>query len=167
MKKKLYFDFQFTASNRARYCPCTWVPTAPIQGTVFERYGELLTALPALTGGASVATKERQEVSAWFQLATALTSPADQFCMDFVGQDFSTEIAWLAPGGAPVPAKAGLSPVHTKHFAVRLRLLPLQNSGIRFVATDHVMTVSLVPFAKRAVDIRGVVYVQRQHSVEV
>ena len=84
MKKKLYFDFQFTGSQRACLFPCTWHATTvsvPPDKTVIERHRELLDPLPALTGGAPAAIQERREVSAWFYLVTAITSSLDQFCM--------------------------------------------------------------------------------------
>ena len=155
MAKKLYFDFQFTNSNQARIFPCTWPTTASgnTTATVIERHRALMDALPAVTGGASSAVKQAREVGAWFNLTQVFTT--DYFnrgyaplLLDFVGRNLTTRIPFLDPGNVVVTTKAGHTPIFTSHFAVRLRLFVLPDAGV-------------------ANDIRGVCYVQRQHSVEV
>ena len=173
MKKKLYFDFQFTMGLRSRYFPCTW----QLQGNhgtanrvVDERYGDFLVPLAALTGGAPAATKERNEVSAWFNIATVITGVGATFALDFVGGDLTTPVAFLAPGGAVLTAKAGLSAVFTSRFGVRLRLMGITNTGIIVNnPTGHILSKPAIyeGVTDGKVDIKGTCYVQRQHSVEV
>ena len=155
MAKKLYFDFQFTNSNQARIFPCTWPTTASgnTTATVIERHRALMDALPAVTGGASSAVKQAREVGAWFNLALVFTAGGGgdvgyvPILLDFVGRNLTTRIPFLDPGNVVVTTKAGQTPIFTSNFAVRLRC-------------------DAVPGGP-PVDVRGVCYVQRQHSVEV
>ena len=157
--KKLYFDFEFTASNRSRYFPCTWyepspfAPPASVKNIVVnERHGQIMDALPALTGGAPSDTKLRRDVGVWFHLIDVFTQPVagpwytDVFGLNFVGRDLNTETPYLLPGGAQDAAKVGHTPIFTQHFAVRLDFASSTN---------------------RVLSAHGVCYVQRQHSVEV
>jgi hypothetical protein len=144
-KTRLYFDVHFTTSQDTWYFPCTWATTAS-GTTVLERNGNLLPALPALTGGASSAAKYSQDVAAWFnvvQMITSIVTPP-LFKLDFVGRDLATQVPFLKPGGGTVAQKAGNTPMFTTHFAARLAF---NAAGL--------MTI------------HGVVYVQRKHAIEV
>ena len=181
MKKKLYFDFVITNNNRSLYFPCTW-PTSsvygrdyvnsypvPVDRVVTERHGELLDALPALTGGAPTAVKQRREVSAWFETEYPMPACAIiKMALDFVGQDLTTRTPFLLPGGAQVTSKLGLCTVFTRHFAVRLRSINVPFSWVEPpTTTKHTVVDGGVLTSQAMYPCYGTLYVQRQHSIEV
>jgi hypothetical protein len=170
MKKKLYFDFQFTRTGTSKFCPCTFTNGFAVATSLIirERYGQLLDALPAATLGTSPQIKERNEVCAWFNLATALTSPMERFVIDFVDR------RCVQPLFSINPANDGVrdNPIYTKNFAVAVRLAYAHTSGLRGYTVGsgpvHAVNVALHTAAVRGpVDYRGTLYVQRQHSIEV
>ena len=171
MKKKLYFDFQFTRSSRLLMFPCTFQtsPVLPIgnnDGIVTERHGQILEPLAALTQGMDHATKERREVSIWFNLATPITSPMDGFGLYIYGGKTGYTPGF---GNAPWDGKK-LNALYTEHFRVALTLYqkdPGLNPFTMTGATPLIPILAAVATARNKINYRGTLFVQRQHSIEV
>lgn len=161
--KKLYFDVAFSGTTSRAFFPCTQV-TATTPG---DRYGALLDALEALTGGSNPRTKQQRAVSAWFvpagssQAGSAWSAGSGaQVAVDFVQPTLlvlnnvaPTRIQYLNPGGTVNTSKPGQDAIYgtlgiLRHFSVRLRR---PNAGTTAFGQS----------------LRGTLYVQRQHSLEV
>lgn len=162
--KKLYFDIALTTTRNSQSFLCTQFTA----GTPGDRYGRLLRVLEALTASSPSNKKAEREVSAWYQPAafTALnvTTPInEQFATSFIGPVANgnyatqqTQLPYLTVGGGAVAAKAGHSAVFgttgiLRHFGVQVFKVRAA-SGIGFGGT---------------ISSHGVLYVARQHSIEV
>lgn len=161
-RKKLYFDVSIGSAASRAFFPCTQFTP----GYTGDRYGGVLAALEACTGGAPNATKVQRAVTAWFVLAgdsqagATITSNGSIMAVDFVqptqtvaGGASVTRLVYLNPGGTANTAKPGQDAVYgtlgsIRHFSVRLRRPSVGGNSA-------------------AVSIRGTLYVQRQHSIEV
>ena len=177
IRKKLYFLANFNAATSGllaadgRVFPCTaFRGSIPAGGTVTKSYqgdlyGGVLQDLPPLTNGSPIEKKRRNDVSAWVRNissddAAALATGVQRFVVDFVNATTDAAVATIlqtssmlgfAPtdavgptGTAVVIGVDGVTPVLTRHFGVRVR-----RKGSS-AATGKVM-----------------LYVQRQHSIEV
>lgn len=159
-RRKLYFDFSIAPTATRAVFPCTQFRAGV---TVGDRYGAVLDRFEALTGSSPMRTKEQREVTAWaVAVGDAVNSEPLTFAaaaalyVDFVGATIGngaaggiSRLPFLTVGGT-VFQKAGQSAVFgttgiLRDFAVRVRR-PSANTGV----TMH-----------------GVIYVQRQHSMEV
>ena len=172
-RKKLYFDVNFPADGATMAVfPCTQFRANYTGG---DRYGALLSDLEPLTGGAPADVKRRYDVAAWFQPfggqafnTFAGTPKGDdpsptltaRVIIDFVtattnqGPPISTAtgavgLPYFTAGGATVPDKCGTSPIFTRHFGVRIRIFRTAPTVLQTFTTH------------------GVVFVQRQHSIEI
>ena len=164
VKHKLYFNFAigptFASPNTTRQIfPCTQITA----GTPGDRNGCLLQSMLALTGGASAAKKAQAEVSAWAQIVGDGTfggTRAAGVLIDFIGPTSGagtgsvTQLPYLKAGSGGTSADAtfaGASAIYSitaglqRHFSVRVR---------KFSALISTQVV-------------GVLYVARQHSIEV
>lgn len=157
IRKKLYFDLNFTGTRQIFLCTQFRAGV-----TIAERYNGAMQGLLACTGGSPARLKAENEVTVWAlpagltnaALATSLTSVAAPLWVDIIGPTIGngtggiTRLPYLTVG-ATVFQKAGQSAVFgttgsPRHFAVRVRRTGTNTTTIR-----------------------GVVYVQRQHSIEV
>lgn len=154
-RKKLYFLGDFTlATNLFKVFPCTqFRSTKSYTGDV---YGGVLKDLAPLTVGSSGAKKSQNEVTAWARvisqpaLVPAVTNAVSSYHLDFVNATtlktaatiLVTTVIKTAVGGTL--GVNGVTPILTRHFGVRVT-----RRGSAAV-TGKVM-----------------VYVQRQHSIEV
>lgn len=176
-KKKLYFDVNFGAGTGgvgqavattvpALYFPCT----SFTNGVVGDRNGNVLQALECLTGNSPNGIKKLNAVSAWFQLSNlgaallTLTSPsattAEYTAVDFVMPTGTvanhanvTRLRSLNTAGTTLFSKGGQEAIYgtlgtLRHFSVRVR--KTNNAGVAITTS-----------------VRGVLYVARQHSLEV
>lgn len=158
--RKLYFDANLTATITNQSFLCTQFTA----GTPGDRYGSLLTALEACTGSSLSGIKQRRAVSAWFQPARVVAQSATTPLNILMGVRFVqptsngtnkaalTGLPYLTVGGAAVAAKIGQEAIYgtagsLRHFAVQVQKLRSLGGGNITVA--------------------GVLYVQRQHSIEV
>ena len=158
--KKLYFNITWAAGVTAahKFIPCT--PFRP-SVTFGDRYGSLLEPLAALTGNAPNAAKRANAVSAWFVpsqgTAATITSGGGSIAyIDFVAPTFAVVNSALVPllpylsiDGTSVARNKGKDTIYgtlgqPRHFSIRLE---------RPIAT--------------ALTFSGVLYVARQHSIEV
>jgi len=147
--RKLYFDVAFTATQNVQVFACTPFRT----GLVGDRFGALMAALQACTGSTPQEVKQRNEVTAWFQTTQATVGTVIPFNILFVGPTVGTNInpttlPFLTQGGT-VSAKNGHSAVFgtagsLRHFSVKVS---------KYKTTTGVAS--------------GILYVQRQHSIEV
>ena len=158
-RKKLYFDFAISSTATRAIFPCTQFRAGLTCG---DRYAAVLDRLEALTGSSNIRTKEQREVTAFaIPVGNATSSAPITFgaaaalYVDFIGATSGngtggiSRLPFLTIGG-PVFQKAGQSAVFgttgiIRDFAVRVRR----------------------PNATTGVTIHGVVYVQRQHAMEV
>ena len=162
--RKLYFDVILPATRNSQSFLCTQYTA----GTPGDRYGALLKSVQAVTGSSSPTTKRARAVSAWFQpsavTAQNVTTPINQlFAVAFVNPtlnaNYSTALAGLpyrTVGGAAVTNKEGNEAIYgtagiQRHFSVQVFKVRAA-SGIGFGGT---------------ISSHGVLYVQRQHSIEV
>jgi hypothetical protein len=151
--RKLYFDIPqttVTSTEKKFFIPCT---PGTFSG-IFEafsrgdRYGNLLEPMAALTRGARPAAKRLNTAHAWFECGFVENSSQNffNFCLMFVSADGQpvkrTKTDGLPEGGSVFQ---GLDPVYTSLWGVQLS-----------VGTDS-----------GDYDLKGIVYVQRQHSIEV
>jgi hypothetical protein len=148
--KKLYFDVQFTATRRSQTFACTPFRT----GLPGDRFGAFLSPLEACTGSSPGGVAQSREVGAWFQPSSLPASTALGFDVMFVAPTVGNNIAvsglpFLTAGGAGVSAKLGQSAIFGT--AGQLRQFSV------FVAKQRVVTAAAT----------GVLYVQRQHGIEV
>ncbi len=167
VRKKLYFLAEFRLATSAgiaaagRVFPCTQFRT-DTKSYVGDIYGGVLADLPPLTNGSPIETKRRNDVSAWIRTisvgdeTTASSTQSQKWQIDFVdattiasGATILQTSGMLAFGDPFGTAQAGIgidgvTPVMTRHFGVRVKR---HGSGL---ATGTVM-----------------LYVQRQHSIEV
>jgi hypothetical protein len=162
VRKKLYFDVAISSALTRAFFPCTQFTP----GYTGDRYGGVLAALEACTGGAPNATKVQRAVSAWFvkagdsQAGQTITSNGSIMAVDFVQPTQTvvttvavTRIVYLNPGNTANTAKPGQDAIYgtlgsLRHFSVRLRRPSAGGNAA-------------------AVSIRGTLYVARQHSIEV
>lgn len=148
-RKKLYFDVVLAATHTSQTFACTPFRT----GLAGDRYGALLLALEALTGSGNQAAMERNEVAAWFQPTAMPAATAVGFNVVFVGptvgDNLSTTSLPFMTAGSTVATKAG-------HSAVFGTAGSLRNFSVK-VAKQRAVTAA----------VSGVLYVQRQHSIEV
>jgi hypothetical protein len=175
IRKKLYFDVAFGSGTggigqavnttvAALYFPCTQFTN----GVAGDRYGGVLQAVEALTGNAPNQIKSRNAVSAWFQLAnvgaldSTLVATGTTCAIDFVMPTGTvatpgagvTRLRSLSTAGATQFSKAGQEAIYgtlgtLRHFSVRIR----RPNAVGVVGSGT--------------SIRGVLYVQRQHTIEV
>lgn len=160
-RKKLYFDINFTMSTGGfawALAPCT--PNFPsaitrVENTIVkqkatERYSGSLDALPALTAGSPPETKRRNAVSAWFTLLE------NGFNQASAGRGLDIKLYFVRPLAADPtdsfkiqgpPSVSGSDAVYATEFGVA--------AFFGHIATSSISTI------------QGVLYVQRQHSIEV
>lgn len=162
--KKLYFNISWPtgATLSTKFVPCTPFRSSVTLG---DRYGALLQALPALTGNSPNANKERNAVTAVYVPRTG-TTPANptstgqsvvyvDFCAPTLGFAAGTNVSlvpllpYLSFGGTSVSRNIGTETIYgtlgqPRHFSVRLR----RN-------------------ASNTTSMAGVLYVSRNHSIEV
>lgn len=163
-RNKLYFDVNLPATRVSQTFLCTQFTA----GTPGDRYGGLLQVLEACTGSSPATQKALREVGAWYQPAAIaaqnVTTPINEaFGAAFIGPTANknaasalTGLPYLTVGGSAVAAKAGHSAVFgttgsPRHFGVQVFKVRAA-SGIGFGGT---------------ISSHGVLYVQRQHSLEV
>ena len=161
--KKLYFNISWAinATLSAKYVPCT--PFRP-SITLGDRYGSLLQPLAALTGNTPNELKRAQSVTAWYQprsgsIASPTSTGFSAVYVDFVAPTLNVAagtnvsriplLPYLSSDGTTVARNVGTDTIYgtlgqPRHFSVRLR-------------RDTATTVSMA----------GVLYVARQHSIEV
>lgn len=157
--KKLYFNISWAANATlsTKIVPCTPFRQSV---TIGDRYGSLLEALPALTGNSPNALKRANAVSAWFVPRSGggnpPTSAGGPVYVDFIGAtlgqtgNFNTQLLpYLSLDGSSVPRNRGTDTIYgtlgqPRNFSVRLRR----------------PATTTASFA-------GVLYVARQHSIEV
>lgn len=157
-RKKLYFDYNLAAATNQIF-PCT-NPTGAANngvnpervGYTGDRYGGVFEALAPLTAGFSGRARLQRSVSAWCQpmqtaLATAVFATAVMPLIEFVAattvSDPATTVALninSIPPGDPRNAEV------TSRFGVRVRKATTSSATLGW---------------------RGVLHVQRQHSLEV
>jgi hypothetical protein len=141
--KKLYFDAAVQVNTGVARNLQLFNATAVTVGTpANDRYGNFLDTLAALTAGSPSASKTRNAVTAVF-VPSNLTNGADG------GTAVDAFVDFVAPLPTAVNVDtAGIAdPVLSSNFRVRLRISKLA--------------------ADSTVNATGVVYVQRQHSIEV
>lgn len=158
--KKLYFNITWAAGATAptKFIPCT--PFRP-SVTIGDRYGSLLQVLEALTGNAPNTLKRAGGVEAWFipseGTANLLTSGGGPVFLDFVAPTLAVSgnsnavplLPYLSLDGSSVARNRGKDTIYgtlgtQRHFSVRLRRPITSNATFS-----------------------GVLYVARQHSIEV
>jgi len=157
--KKLYFDVTMGTTWTNAAFPCTQITN----GTPGDRYGNLMAALPALTGSASPSVKAQNSVCAWFQPNSAGVTAAAPWAADFIQ---ATATMVRGPQGT-------LAGVHA------LRYLTVGNTAVaQFSGHDAIYSVAgagaplhfAVRLRRRGTalcTVSGTLYVQRQHSIEV
>lgn len=154
-KKKLYFDVALTGATFAQAFPCTQF-RASYAG---DNFGGVFDDLPPLNSAtASGETQRRNSVSVWFAPTDGGTIPISatigasdkvytRFVFPTTAANFAgfstTQIAGLTFGSRV----RGSTPIGTRHFAVSVSRGG--NSG------------------NLSATVRGVLYVQRQHSIEI
>lgn len=152
--RKLYFDVAMHTGVTSAAFLCTQFTA----GTPGDRYGSLLQAALAATGSTPPGIKQKLAVSAWFQPSQvngAASTISDYFPVDFVGANLTSRLPYLTVGNAAVATKAGQEAIYSvtsgiaRDFGVRVR--KVRASGT----------------ADSLVSVNGVLYVQRQHSIEV
>jgi hypothetical protein len=157
-RKKLYFDFSIGINATRQIFPATQF-TSSLTG---DRYGGLLDALEACTGSSPADIKRRNEVSAWVQRTAQVYSntpmaTSGQLSVQFVyptsgnGTGPVVPLPFMTPGFTFTDGKDGSSAVFgvagtPRHFSIVVR----RPSNANIAST-----------------VRGVLYVQRQHSIEV
>ena len=158
--KKLYFNITWAAGATAshKFIPCTPFRTSTTFG---DRYGSLLEALGALTGNSPNTLKRNNAVSAWFVAsqgtAIAITSAGGTPLIDFVAPTYAVSgnsslvplLPYLSVDGTSVNRNKGKDTIYgtlgqPRHFSIRL---------------ERPITASAT--------FSGVLYVARQHSIEV
>lgn len=155
--QKLYFDVTMAATATNASFPCTQITA----GTPGDRYGRLLQVLEALTGSSPPNIKARRAVSAWFQAVAFspanATTPNAAFAVRFIsptgrGSNQATlaSLPYLTIGGNSVTNKAGSEAIYgtagiLRHFSVQVQKR----------------------ISAGTVSAHGVLYVQRQHTIEV
>lgn len=166
-RKKLYFDISLTDAIPTRVYACTQF-TATYAG---DLYGSVLEDFAPLTPASSAELKRRNEVCAWFQptdgqtlpninaAGTALITARNQqvFVRFVIATATTTNTAsWTVTQvsgltfGSQLP---GSTPIGTRHFGVMVaRGIPLRPTGY-----DDT----------RSPTVRGRLYVQRQHTIEI
>lgn len=159
--KKLYFNITWASGLTAshKFIPCT-----PFRAsvTIGDRYGSLLEPLAALTGNSPNTAKRANAVSAWFVpsqgTAGGITSAGGPVpLIDFVAPTLSVTgnstavplLPYLSIDGTSVARNRGKDTIYgtlgqPRHFSIRLE------RPITATATFS-----------------GVLYVARQHSIEV
>jgi hypothetical protein len=157
--KKLYFDVALPTTRTSQSFLCTQFTA----GTPGDRYGALLAALEACTGSTPPGIKQRRAVSAWFQAAgyagQNATTPIAPCGVAFVsptanGNNLSlTQLRYLTVGGSQVANKMGNEAIYGT--AGSLRHFSVQVSKARAGSVGGTVTM------------HGVLYVQRQHTIEV
>lgn len=160
--RKLYFDANLGSTTTNQVFLCTQFTA----GTPGDRYGGLLDALEACTGSTLPAIKRSRAVSAWFQAGAVAGANATTPLNAMLGVQFVqptangtnktlTALSYLTVGNASVAGKLGNEAIYgtagsLRHFAVQVR--KFRGSGVGGGGT---------------VSVGGVLYVQRQHSIEV
>lgn len=163
--KKLYFNLTW-ASGATSGAPVTkFVPCTPFRPslTFGDRYGSLLEPLAAVTGNSPNTLKRAGAVEAWFVPSdnnvmgrTTITSAVS---IDFVAPTFAVSgntdavplLPYLSLDGTSVLRNKGKDTIYgtlgqQRHFSIRVR----RANGLGSVGT-----------------LSGVLYVARQHSIEV
>lgn len=160
--KKLYFDVILPATRSGQSFLCTQFTN----GTPGDRHGRLLQVEIACTGSTPENIKARRAVCAWYQstgitLQNATTPGVQSYNVQFsqptANRNFVTNavlaaLPYLTVGGASVANKAGNTAIYgtagiQRHFSVQVDMRRFGSGG----------TVSA----------HGVLYVQKQHSMEV
>lgn len=160
--KKLYFDVTMGTTATSALFVCTQFTN----GTPGDRYGNLLIALPALTGSSPASVKAQNAVSAWFQPNSAGVTAASPWGVDFVGPT-----AGMTRG--PQSNQAAVAALHALPYLTVGTLTPLA----QFSGHDAIYSITAGTTRHIAVRMRrrgtalstvsGTLYVQRQHSIEV
>jgi hypothetical protein len=164
--KKLYFNLTWAggATSGAGAAVTKFIPCTPFRAsvTIGDRYGSLLEALAAVTGNSPNQVKRAGAVEAWFVLsdnnAVGRTTVTTGVAIDFVAPtlqvtgntDLVPLLPYLSIDGTSVLRNKGKDTIYgtlgqPRHFSIRVR---------RTVAPS---TATL----------SGVLYVARQHSIEV
>lgn len=163
-KKKLYFDVLFQGTTGIKIFPCTSFRDS----WTGDRYGNVLQVLESLTGNSTAAMKAKQAITAVFQMSgNASASPltvtsvgATPFAVDFVqpttgngSNALVTRLRSYNSAGTLQTALAGSDAIYgtlgtPRHFATRVRRLNVSGAAV-------------------SSSVRGVLYVQRQHDMEV
>ena len=149
-RKKLYFDVDLTTSAAAIF-PCTQFRIS----YAGDNFGGVLDDLPPLTSASPAESKRRNSVCAWFQptdgqvLANYADATLPISVNDRNQRVYVRFVAATTSVAAPTDLTfsgllPGSSPIGTRHFAV-------------YVARDNSISAT----------VRGVLYVQRQHSIEI
>ena len=158
--KKLYFNITWATGATAshKFIPCTPFRASTTFG---DRYGALLEALAAVTGNSPNTAKRAGAVAAWFApsqgTAGAITTAGGGVLIDFVAPTYNVTgnstavplLPYLSIDGTSVARNKGKDTIYgtlgqQRHFSIRLE------RPITATATFS-----------------GVLYVQRQHSIEV
>lgn len=157
-RKKLYFDVSLVGAVKAQVFPCTQFRIS----YTGDNFGAVLDDLPPLTNTSPSESKRRNSVCAWFQPTdgqslpdlAAGTAPVlarnSHVFVRFVNATTSTSPTFPTdltfPGLLP-----GSSPIGTRHFSVLVA-----RPGGDFLDNNGTSPT-----------VRGVLYVQRQHSIEI
>lgn len=153
VRKKLYFDLSYTFTVSQRVSTVTAFQITQNASGPFDRYGGLLSQLPVITGGSPADIKRQNAVSAWFAETSGTKILDNTSCIQttaavrFVRSDGTTPITYLTAGGGTVAAKAGTDAVYSQNPFVQVRLYR-ESVGVTMSGA-------------------GVLYVQKQHSIEV
>lgn len=150
--KKLYFDVVLTRQGGST-SDASLVVNRCTGGALANTYagdrdGGVLDDFPALSASSANALKRKSEVSAWFA-ATSLSFPTVAGAVAPALVDF---VQWtsVASGATPLPSSgstpSGATAIVTRHFGVRVR-------AFRTLTGNFIL--------------KGVLYVQRQHTIEV
>jgi hypothetical protein len=155
--KKLYFDVLLTATRSSQSFLCTQFTA----GTPGDRYGSLLKALEACTASTPAGVRQQRAVGAWFAASfygpQNTTTAQPRVTTTFVqptanGNNLSlTSLPYVTSGGT-VANKIGQTATDSVTSGV------LRHFGVQ---------VSKTNLPGGTVSVRGVLYVQRQHSIEV
>lgn len=156
-RRKLYYDFSIGGGATRAIVPVTQFRAGLTCG---DRYGAVLSRLEALTGSSPVANKERNAVMAWAALAgnsqagNTITSVGAPVWVDFIGATSGngtgaiTRLPYFTVGGT-LFQKPGQEAIYGTAGSIRDIAIRVRRTGTG------------------ATTLRGVLYVQRQHSMEV
>jgi hypothetical protein len=154
--KKLYFDVTWGTTVGAQAFACTAFRT----GLTGDRFGALMKAMQACTGGTPQSVMAESECSAWFQcLRTATVSG---------GVHIGFNVYFAAPTVGKITT--GQLPA-TGHFAALpadlVGMVAGQSAVFGTVGTARNFSVVVAKQQATTAAVSGVLYVQRQHSIEV
>lgn len=167
-RRKLYFAVDMAAAGSTRRVfPITAGRAGFATG---DLYGGLIDAVPALTRSSFDGTKRKNMIAAWFvpatqgagsQIPSVLTNSNNAVAVDFVAWTAAgrTAVAGMGytgasgallgggtlPGGAQVITGTPIAALLTRHMAVRVRRALTGTAG----------------------NIKGMLYVERKHDIEI